>query len=771
MRRTDMAPPSGWIVTPPLVASGIRHWTFGDAVRDVMQHAGYSRAEASMRVENENALRCLQLGAENFVYTDNSFSIPAAFPAPLVAAVKPHIPVTLLAVDTSPKAYLAARAIERCLEQATFDSVKLLTTDMTLPHAVKIEPINGLEGYSKFCIRDMHRYVDTSHVLVVQWDGHVLHGAAWNPAFLEYDYIGSPWLPSQHVGNGGFSLRSKRLLNTLLTIAGNEHPEDNFICVQHAAQLAQAGLKFAPYPLAARFGFEGRSWNGQGKEWEGVATRWAGQFGFHSFLTPLPAGIDRPKVFHHSGDMGDLIYSLAAIKNLGGGTLFISADNRYPYPSQTRTRATPEWCSSVASLTDQQDYIWHTQWTHALPHSTDFDLNEFRKHFLPRPSGSGPVEAVHIHPIARPEGVNIPRSPERGPFRPSLFSLHQQQCEACHPESEPWLRVDHPSTVAPIVVNRTNRYRNDLFPWRDLVTRYGQQMVFVGTEKEHHDFNAESGAPSIAFHPTANLLELARVIAGARVYIGNQSVGMAIAIGLGQNIIQESWPGSPDCILDRENACYSTNSGNIMDIAAKYLDSKITLWTKSALATFVIPTIGRSTLGRTKQSLLDQTDPDWKAVIVADNLPRALPVHDSRIVMIWTLSKLGASHFSGMVRNRGMTLADSDWIAFVDDDDRLDEHYVEWLRQEATGHDLVVFRMRYSPPREDGVAVLPRSTNVSGMGAGEVGISFAVRTTFQRQHDIWFRNEEFEDWLFIKRCLDAGARCKISEHVAYYVRH
>jgi hypothetical protein len=745
MRRTDMAPPSGWIVTPPLVPSGIRHWLFGDAVRDVQQHhPEYSRAEASARVENENAIRCLQLGAENFVYTDNSFSIPSAFPAPPVPTVKPHIPVTLLAVDTSPKAYLAARAIERCLEQASFAHVKLLTTDMTLPHAVKIELINGHEGYSKFCIREMHRYVDTSHVLVVQWDGYVLNGAAWNPAFLEYDYIGSPWLPSQHVGNGGFSLRSKRMLNTLLTIPGQEHPEDNFICVQHAPQLAQSGLKFAPYPLAARFGFEGRSWNVPGKEWEGVAKPWGGQFGFHSFLTPLPDPI-RPKVFHHSGDLGDAIYGLAVIKNLGGGVLFISPDNRYPYPANTRVRANPEWTGSFASLANQQDYVWSTQWTHALPFNVDYDLNAFRRYY---------------------------QKPEPG-RKFSLFGLHQEQFGACHPESEPWLRVDQSNTVAPIVVNRTNRFRNDLFPWRDLVGRYGQQMVFVGTEAEHHTFNAESGSPGIAYHPTGTLLELARVIAGAQVFIGNQSCPMAIALGLGQNIIQETWQqGSPDCVLQRENAAYSSNSGNLADIAAKWLSSEVTLWTKPVLVTFVIPSIARPTLTRTMQSLVAQTDADWKAVIVFDSVKGfALPIADPRIIVMQTRSKLGASHFSGMVRNRGMTLAKSDWIGFVDDDDRLDPAYVEWLRQEAPGYDLVVFRMRYSPTREDGVTVLPRSADVAGMGAGEVGISFAVRTTFQRQHDIWFKNEEFEDWLFIKRCLDAGARCKISEHVAYYVRH
>jgi hypothetical protein len=79
--------------------------------------------------------------------------------------------------------------------------------------------------------------------------------------------------------------------------------------------------------------------------------------------------------------------------------------------------------------------------------------------------------------------------------------------------------------------------------------------------------------------------------------------------------------------------------------------------------------------------------------------------------------------------------------------------------------------MKYSPLREDGVELIPRSNHTGGLKAGEVGISFAVRAQFRREHDLLFPSEEFEDWLLIKRCLDAGARCKISDHVAYYIRH
>jgi glycosyltransferase involved in cell wall biosynthesis len=195
-----------------------------------------------------------------------------------------------------------------------------------------------------------------------------------------------------------------------------------------------------------------------------------------------------------------------------------------------------------------------------------------------------------------------------------------------------------------------------------------------------------------------------------------------------------------------------------------------------SFATFIIPTLGRPTLQRTLQSLRSQTDPDWTAIVLADQVKGfSLPVKDSRITAIKFCEKVGQSdnghHHSGFVRNFGVGLNTSLWCAFVDDDDRLDPRYLELLKGESASFDLVIFRMRYSPMREDGVKILPRSNRLQDLGAGEVGISFAVRREFQQRKDMWFESEEFEDWRFIERCLKSGASCKISDAVLYYVRH
>lgn len=134
--------------------------------------------------------------------------------------------------------------------------------------------LGSKEAYSKFIIKELHKYIDTDYVLIVQHDGYVKNWQAWTDEFLKYDYIGAPWWykDGMNVGNGGFSLRSKKLLKTIaelpLTIF---HPEDHMICRVHRKELEARGLTFAPEELASKFSFEGYSQTGH----------YTNQFGFH----------------------------------------------------------------------------------------------------------------------------------------------------------------------------------------------------------------------------------------------------------------------------------------------------------------------------------------------------------------------------------------------------------------------------------------------------------------------------------------------------------
>ena len=100
-------------------------------------------------------------------------------------------------------------------------------------------------------------------MLVVQHDGYVINPQMWTDEFLKYDYIGAPWSTGV-VGNGGFSLRSKRCMQEVMRLgpfsSGNlvngYVNEDGVICVGLRDKMEKIGVRVAPTSLAAKFSFE-----------------------------------------------------------------------------------------------------------------------------------------------------------------------------------------------------------------------------------------------------------------------------------------------------------------------------------------------------------------------------------------------------------------------------------------------------------------------------------------------------------------------------------
>ncbi len=197
---------------------------------------------------------------------------------------------TLCIVDCANHA-LAERALRLSMSGCRFEQVKWLTDHAVAVAGVEtvlIPPIRSVEQYSRFMVKDLLAYIDTEFVLTIQWDGYVVNPAAWTPEFLLFDYIGARWdsrshtLPHHNVGNGGFSLRSRSLLEALQDPAINTwHPEDRAICRDHRSFLEDRhGIVFAPDDIADRFSFE---------HLETAAS----PFGFHS-LTNLARFVSAP---------------------------------------------------------------------------------------------------------------------------------------------------------------------------------------------------------------------------------------------------------------------------------------------------------------------------------------------------------------------------------------------------------------------------------------------------------------------------------------------
>ncbi|MDD3327074.1 MAG: DUF5672 family protein [Zoogloea sp.] len=171
--------------------------------------------------------------------------------------------VSLLCLDTR-HPDLAFKAMQRCLDRARFREAVLLTRDgYRSPDpritARTVPTLRNVAEYSHFMVKSLGPYFSGSHVLIMQWDSFIVDPQAWDAAFLDYDYIGAPWPHrSQPVGNGGFSLRSRRLIDALQDADIREtQPEDHVICLDyHDLLVARHGIRFAPADVASRFAFE-----------------------------------------------------------------------------------------------------------------------------------------------------------------------------------------------------------------------------------------------------------------------------------------------------------------------------------------------------------------------------------------------------------------------------------------------------------------------------------------------------------------------------------
>lgn len=183
--------------------------------------------------------------------------------------------VTLVAVS-SIKLKETATAIKRSLAGIDFGKTLMIGHERpaTLPAEAEFIPVPRMtskDDYSRFMLYDLARHIKTEFALVIQYDGYVVRPERWREEFLNYDYIGAPWPEglfrdgerSIRVGNGGFSLRSQKLLNSFSALGlpfddrGHGHlNEDGMICHYYRRELEQAGIRFAPPEVAARFSRE-----------------------------------------------------------------------------------------------------------------------------------------------------------------------------------------------------------------------------------------------------------------------------------------------------------------------------------------------------------------------------------------------------------------------------------------------------------------------------------------------------------------------------------
>lgn len=243
----------------------------------------------------------------------------------------------------------------------------------------------------------------------------------------------------------------------------------------------------------------------------------AGQGGGKSEITGLTTTAEYwnedwsgPRTFIHGQDIGDVIFGLPAMRDSGGGKLVLFHDERMPCSHIL----TAERFRLIQPLLALQGYVEGVEYKNAwqvIPEG----FNNFRHHV-----GNGVnLAAAHYRAMGLPVPAKI----------------------------APWLVVDRVEHEADVVFSRSPRWTNPhrAAIWRKLYRAYGQRAVFVGLPEEWQEFEATVG--KVRYVPTADLLEAARVIAGAKLFCGNQSCPLAIAIGLGQRCVVETCVAADNC--------------------------------------------------------------------------------------------------------------------------------------------------------------------------------------------------------------------------------
>ncbi len=223
---------------------------------------------------------------------------------------------------------------------------------------------------------------------------------------------------------------------------------------------------------------------------------------------------------------------------------------------------------------------------------------------------------------------------------------------------------------------------------------------------------------------------------------------------------------------------------NITAINEDYYNESITRMEKfyenniNSLITFIIPSINRESLENTIRSLEEQKYEKWCGIIIFDNCYPSENIkkkldNDLRFLYI-SIKKRGGMFiendkirsFSGDVRNIGMSLIKTDWIAFIDDDDTISKDYLTIFTQEIKTDkliDCIIFRMVSDNK------IIP-SNNLPVLIKGHIGISFIYRTSLYKEGFIFY-SCDIEDYVLLKELEDNNKKIIILPYIKYFIKN
>jgi len=233
------------------------------------------------------------------------------------------------------------------------------------------------------------------------------------------------------------------------------------------------------------------------------------------------------KRFLASGDLGDIIASLVAVRQLGGGEYIIS-----PHPHRgggPRVPMTLARANFLLPLLRAQPYITSARFEEK-PQDITHDFTDIRMK-------TQKDDANHSLADWSANHLGITGELDTSPWL------------TCRPDGR---------SVGKTVFARSLRYNNPEFPWVRLLFRSAGNNLFIGLAEEYHKLITPSkqARTSLPRVQCEDALHMASIIAGAKAFVGNQSFPLWLALGLGKDATVACWKPSPDVRLKRANVTY-----------------------------------------------------------------------------------------------------------------------------------------------------------------------------------------------------------------------
>ncbi len=219
----------------------------------------------------------------------------------------------------------------------------------------------------------------------------------------------------------------------------------------------------------------------------------------------------------HSGDLGDIMYGLPAVRALGGGRLYVNVR----HPRHPDIHLVKKGLDLLVPLLETQPYITGVEeWDGTTQIEYNLDLWRKQKDRYYTPIADNTLTAFGLPVTER---------------------------------DVPWISVGAPLSAKKYSIGRSRRHHGGWpYPWPDTYKKYTEEGVFVGLLEDHEAFVKEVG--SIEYYPVDNFLTMARVIAGSTMFIGNQAFPFAIAEAMKHTSLLEVCWLTPNCIYPRPNA-------------------------------------------------------------------------------------------------------------------------------------------------------------------------------------------------------------------------